>query len=106
MTSTAPFKRLSSSLMPNETAICWPTIKLLLSPEACSVLAPPPVFGCEPAFALGRLERRPGHPRFDVLRRVEARVMLADDLLGGIALDVLGAGVPVGDVALRVEHED
>src|SRR4051812_25467820 len=30
MTSTAPFTRLSSSLMPNETAICWPTIKLLL----------------------------------------------------------------------------
>src|SRR4051794_771107 len=32
MTSTAPFTRLSSSLMPNETAICWPTIELLLSP--------------------------------------------------------------------------
>src|SRR4051794_6816272 len=31
MTSTAPFTRLSSSLMPNETAICWPTIELLLS---------------------------------------------------------------------------
>src|SRR6185369_9165185 len=30
MTSTAPFTRLSSSLMPNETAICWPTIELLL----------------------------------------------------------------------------
>src|SRR4051812_15972484 len=30
MTSTAPFTRLSSSLMPNETAICGPTIELLL----------------------------------------------------------------------------
>src|SRR4051812_13248722 len=35
MTSTAPFTRLSSSLMPNETAICWPTIELLLSLRRC-----------------------------------------------------------------------
>src|SRR3954469_23488036 len=33
MTSTAPFTRLSSSLMPNETAICGPTIELLLSAQ-------------------------------------------------------------------------
>ena len=36
MTSTAPFTRLSSSLMPNETAICWPTIELLLRSGAAS----------------------------------------------------------------------
>src|SRR3954451_20690760 len=63
-------------------------------PEARSVLALAPPFGCEPAFALGRLQRRPGYPRFDVLRRVKAREVLADDLLGGVALDMLGAGVP------------
>src|SRR4051794_18605944 len=39
MTSTAPFTRLSSSLMPNETAICWPTIKLLLRAEPLEIAA-------------------------------------------------------------------
>src|SRR3954452_3647462 len=37
MTSTAPFTRLSSSLMTNETAICWPTIGLLLSAKTTCV---------------------------------------------------------------------
>src|SRR4051794_19118816 len=37
MTSTAPFTRLSSSLMPNETAICGPTIELLLSGRVLGV---------------------------------------------------------------------
>jgi hypothetical protein len=32
--------------------------------------------------------------------------VLADDLVGAVAVDALGAGVPGGDVALRIEHED
>ncbi len=32
--------------------------------------------------------------------------MLADDLVGPIALDALGAGIPVGDDAVLVEHEN
>ena len=32
--------------------------------------------------------------------------MLADDLVGRVALDPLGPGVPGGDVAVGVEHED
>ncbi len=32
--------------------------------------------------------------------------MLADDLLGAVALDPLGAGVPVGHDAARIEHID
>ncbi len=32
--------------------------------------------------------------------------MLADDLRGRIALDPLGAGVPGGNAAVRIEHED
>ena len=42
----------------------------------------------------------------DGVLRVEAGEVLADDLLGPVALDPLGPGVPGGDVALRVEHED
>src|SRR4051812_27484679 len=45
MTSTAPFTRLSSSLMPNETAICWPTIKLLLRDAATTLLVYCPTSG-------------------------------------------------------------
>ena len=40
------------------------------------------------------------------LRGVEDAEVAADDLLGGVALDALGAGVPAHDVAARVEHED
>src|SRR5207248_7938754 len=40
------------------------------------------------------------------LGRVEAAEMLADDVLGRIALDALGAGVPVGHPPFWVEHED
>ena len=32
--------------------------------------------------------------------------MLADDLVGAVALEALGAGVPGQDMPLRVEHED
>ena len=32
--------------------------------------------------------------------------MLADDVLGGVALDALGAGVPVGHDAAGIEHID
>ncbi len=37
----------------------------------------------------------------DGVGRVEAGEMLADDLLGPVALDALGPGVPGGDVPLR-----
>src|SRR5207302_261678 len=37
---------------------------------------------------------------------VKPREMLADDLRGGVALDALAAGVPVGDVAARVKQID
>ena len=47
---------------------------------------------------------RCGSPRRPVLLGVEAREMLADDLVGLIALDRFRAGVPVGHPAVRVEH--
>src|SRR5262249_24646451 len=41
-----------------------------------------------------------------VLLGVEAREVLADDLVGAPALDALGADVPGRDAAVGVEHED
>src|SRR5204863_10147191 len=42
----------------------------------------------------------------DVLGRVEAREVLADDFPGLVPLDALGPGVPGQDQALRAEQED
>ena len=75
-------------------------------PEARAVLAHAPAFGLEPSLARGGLERAARHARCPVLLGVEAREMLADDLVGAVALDALGAGIPVRDLALRVEHVD
>ncbi len=47
-----------------------------------------------------------GHAPGQVIGRVEAAEVRADDLLGGIALDALGARVPAGHAALRIQHED
>src|SRR5205823_5475609 len=44
--------------------------------------------------------------RFQVVPGVEAGEVLADDLLGRIALEPLGPSIPGGDHALWVEHED
>ena len=45
-------------------------------------------------------------PRLHDLVRVEDPEVLADDLVGDVALDPLGAGVPALDQAGRGEHED
>ena len=37
---------------------------------------------------------------------VEATEVLADDLLGAIALDALGSGIPTGNLAAGVEQDD
>ena len=44
--------------------------------------------------------------RRHVLRRIERREVLPDDLLGRVALDSLRTGVPGCDTAIRIEHED
>src|SRR5205823_1674751 len=73
--------------------------------EAAAVLADAPAFVAVRA-ALGRLGQVPGRlARGDVLRRVERRAGLADDLRLVVPLDALRAGVPRRDVALRVEAE-
>ena len=47
-----------------------------------------------------------GQPLSTASCGIEAREVLADDLVGAVALDALGAGVPGRDVAVGVEHED
>src|SRR5690349_18063393 len=59
-----------------------------------------------PAFARGGFERPLGHTRRAVFLGVESGKMLADDLVGTVALDALGPAVPGGDDAVAVELED
>src|SRR6478672_11947815 len=71
-----------------------------------AVLAHPPAFGDEPALYRGLLQDVLGKAGVLILRCVEAREMLADDLIGGVALDALGTGVPGCNTSLGIEHED
>src|SRR5579863_5852153 len=41
-----------------------------------------------------------------ILRRVKARKVLADDLVGFVSLETLGAGVPGEDESVRIQHEN
>ena len=75
-------------------------------PEARAVFAQPPALLLEAALARRHLQLPLRLAALDLLRRVEAREMLADDLGGGVALDALRAGVPARDAALGIEHED
>src|SRR6185312_4798178 len=73
-------------------------------PEALAVLADAPSFGFVAASLARRFERPLRYSGLQVLGGVEAAEMLADDIVGRIALDAFRAGVPVGHPAIRVEH--
>ena len=77
-----------------------------MRPETAAVLAQPPAFGFELAFPRRGFQRAGRHAPGAVLRRVEIGKMLADDFRRAVALDALGAGIPVGDDALGAEHVD
>ena len=66
-----------------------------------AVLAHAPAFSLEAALALGGLQRDPRDFLLALFGGVEAREMLADDLVGLIALEPARAGVPARDPALR-----
>src|SRR4030095_9063636 len=75
-------------------------------PESAAVLLDAPALALELAGARGgrqRERRLAGRP---ILGRVDLREMPAANLRLGIALDALGARVPGGHVALRIEHVD
>jgi hypothetical protein len=74
--------------------------------KAAAVLSDSPGFRFEASVTGRGGEDLLGHAGLPVLLGKKARVMLADDLLGGVALDPLHARIPAGDVPLRVEHVD
>ena len=77
-----------------------------VGPEPGAVLAHPPALVLEPPVGHGPPQLLLGPARPDGLLGVEAGEVLADDLVGPVALDPLGPGVPGGDVPGRVEQED
>ena len=72
-----------------------------VGPEQAAVAADAPRVGFKPAIGRGDLERAIRRSRRPVLLRVEARIMLTDDLGGGVALDRLRARIPARDDAVR-----
>src|SRR6185436_15294191 len=44
--------------------------------------------------------------RVEIVLWIENRKVLADDFVGGVALESFGAGIPADDVPQRVEHEN
>ena len=75
-------------------------------PKLRAVLADAPAFPLEASFARGSLERVLRQSGGPILFGIEAGEMLADDLVGEVALDALGARVPVGHVSFGIEHVD
>src|SRR5262249_40251480 len=77
-----------------------------VGPEPGPVLADPPALVLEPARGRRHAQLVGGPAGRHGLGGVEAGEVLADDLLGPVALDALRPGVPRADVPLRVEEED
>src|SRR5687768_12074365 len=77
-----------------------------VGPEMRAIGAHAPTLVLEPSYTRGLFElaRWPVPP--ERLPRVESREVLADDLLGLVALDALRALVPGQDDALGIEQED
>src|SRR5260370_44649 len=77
-----------------------------VGPNPGAILTHPPTLVLEAAGGRRFSQLVVGPARRRGFRRVEAGEVLADDLLGRVALDLLGAGVPGEDAALRVEPDD
>ena len=75
-------------------------------PEAGAVLAHAPALGLGAAVAAGGLQGRLGPAEAAVLLGEEEGEVLADHLLGLVALEPARAGVPTGDPAARVDEVD
>ena len=75
-------------------------------PECRAVLAHAPALLRQAALARRHLEVAAWLAGRDVLREVEAREVLADDFVGVVALDALGARVPARDAPFGVKHAD
>src|SRR4051794_11468398 len=77
-----------------------------VGPEARAVLADAPALLLVAAGGGRQAQLLGGMVAGLVLVGVEQREVPADDLVGGVALDVLGARVPAHDVAAGIQQED
>src|SRR5205823_6216230 len=74
-----------------------------VGPEQAAVLAHAPTFGLVAALLDRGLQRARGQAGGALAVGVEPGEVLADDLLGVVALDARGARVPAGDDAVGIE---
>lgn len=77
-----------------------------VGPETAAVLAQPPAFVLPLALLRGRAQRLRGQVGLKRFPGVEGGKMPADDLVGAVALDALGAHVPGSDQPLGRQQED
>jgi len=77
-----------------------------MGPETLPILAEPPSLPLEMPPVAGGIQRVLGQTGVYILRDMKTRQMLADDLLGAVALEALRAGVPTGDPPRQIQHED
>ena len=73
-------------------------------PEAAAVFADAPTFRLETPLFGRDAESTAGKSGRQVFRRVEPAEILAHDLIGRVALDALRTLVPVGDLAVGIQH--
>jgi hypothetical protein len=74
--------------------------------EPAAVRANPPTLFFIPVLLHRDAQHLVGLARGSILRRVEDREVLADDVVGAVSLDALGAYVPGQYTARSIEHED
>jgi hypothetical protein len=77
-----------------------------VGPEERAVLPQPPAFVLEAALGGGDLQFLLRNTLLDPLLRIEAREVLAEDLVLTIALEALRSGVPADDSPVGIEHEN
>src|SRR6185312_8292128 len=77
-----------------------------IRPEARAVLANAPALVLEASRSRGRCELELGKAFRVALGRIKNGEITANDLLRLVAFETLGADVPRGDVAVRIQHED
>jgi hypothetical protein len=65
----------------------------------------PPALRLVATLLRSGLQRARRHAGGAIAVSVKARKVVADDFLRGIAFDPLGAGVPIDDESVRIEHE-
>ena len=74
--------------------------------KTAAVLSDAPALGDNLPLLGGFTQHLRRHAGALFLLGVKARKVLPDDLVGAIPFDPLGAGIPGGDPALRIEHVD